>query len=92
MHWIIQKREQKIKIKSKTTISEKQKINIENGKPKNAGLPWTENLKLELYSLFNKNKSINDLANHFGRTRGAILAELTHQGIIKKEDYSKYKD
>lgn len=71
-----------IKLSSKS-IEEKQQDNINNGKPKNAGLPWSEKQRKEIESLFNKGKTIDELANYFERTKGAITSELTRQGLIE---------
>lgn len=43
---------------------------------KDAYKPWTEELDEELTSLFNKGANIRDLTNHFGRTKGAIIARI----------------
>ena len=48
---------------SKKSIEEKQKENIENGRPKNAGLPWTEEHRKEVSLLFNQGKTIEELSN-----------------------------
>jgi len=66
----------------KKSTREKQDDNISNEKPKNAGFPWTEELKNEIASLFNQGQSIRYLASYFGRTSGAIKSELRHQGLI----------
>lgn len=68
---------------TKKSIEEKQKNNIENGRPKNAGLPWPEEQRKEVAILFNQGKSINELSTYFDRTEGAIKSELTHQGLIE---------
>jgi hypothetical protein len=68
---------------SKKSIKEKQKENIENGRPKNAGLPWTEEQRKEISSLLIQGKTIVELSEHFERTEGAITSELTHQGLIE---------
>ena len=68
---------------SKKSIEEKQQENINNGKPKNVGLPWPEKQRNEVALLFNEGKSIDELANYFERTKGAITSELTHQGLIE---------
>lgn len=78
------------KKQSKLNIEEKQAQNLANGKPKNAGLPWTEELKNEVASLFHQGKSIKELALHFERTEGAINSELEHQSIINKNGPQTY--
>jgi len=67
----------------KKTYEEKQQENIANGKPKNAGLPWTDELKAEVSSRFQAGKTIDELSEHFERTKGAIVSELKEQGYIE---------
>lgn len=74
------------KRQNKLSAEEKQAQNIATGKPRNAGLAWTEDLKTEVASLFKKGKTIQELANYFERTEGAIVSELTHQGIIDRNE------
>lgn len=69
------------KKQSKLSAEEKQAQNLSNGKPRNAGLAWSEELKQEVAELFSQGKSTNELAQHFERTEGAIISELEHQGI-----------
>lgn len=72
--------------KSKQTDEQKQQGNIDDGKPKNAGLPWTKELKAELASKYHDGSSYSELAIYFERTRGAIISELTKQGLIVSSD------
>ena len=69
--------------KSKQTDDQKQQGNIDNGKPKNAGLPWTKELKAEVASKYLDGSSYDELAEYFERTRGAVISELTKQGLIE---------
>ena len=78
------------KKQNKLSIEEKQAQNIAAGKPKNAGLTWTEDLKIEVANLFKQGKTIQELALHFERTEGAILSELVHQGIIDQNEKQNY--
>ena len=71
------------KKEGKKSIEEKQSQNLSEGKPKNAGIVWTEELKQEICKLFESGKSITELSEYFGRTEGAIRSELMHQGIIE---------
>ena len=68
---------------SKKALEEKQKDNLDNGRPKNAGLPWTEEERREVALLFEAGKTIDDLSEHLERTYGAIKSELTHQRLIQ---------
>ena len=67
-------------------LEEKQAINLGRGLPKNAGLPWTDDLKRELASDFKAGYSPAALANKFGRSKGAITSELRKQGLISDEE------
>jgi len=76
------------KQKKKISISQKQNKNVANGKPKNAGLPWTDKSKENLAHQFEKNKSIQSLAEIFQRTEKAIITELIKQGLVEQKDMS----
>lgn len=67
---------------SRKSLEEKQKDNLDNGRPKNAGLPWNEEQRNEVALLFSQGKTIDELADYLERTNGAIKSELTHQGLI----------
>ena len=74
------------KKQSKSPIKDKQSKNIIAGKPRNAGLPWTDELKIEVAKLFKNGKSVSDMARYFERTEGSILSELVHQGLIEEKE------
>ena len=76
---------------NKTAIAEKQEQNIASGKPKNADLAWTPELKQELAALFMEGKTVKHLAQYFERTEGAILSELEHQGVIDQQEKQNYR-
>lgn len=71
---------------NKLSVEEKQSQNLATGKPRNAGLAWTEELKQEVAALFRQGKSVNELAQYFERSEGAIVSELEHQGIINRDE------
>ncbi|WP_207234082.1 hypothetical protein [Shewanella maritima] len=70
--------------KVKKTLEQKQAENLENGLPKNAGLPWTEEQKNDVATQFKNGKLISVLASEFGRTSGSINSELKRQGLIEE--------
>ena len=72
----------KAKLPKKTT-EEKQADNVENGLPKNAGLPWAVNEKEKLVEKYKSEVSIVELSEIHGRTKGAITSELKKQGLIE---------
>ena len=66
------------------TVEEKQKENLDNGRPRNAGLPWSSGLKKEVVLMFNEGKTLDELSRHFERTRSAVRSELKHQGLMEE--------
>lgn len=73
------------------TVEERQSDNVENGKPRNAGLPWTEELRAEAAAKFKDGRSVNELAESFERTSGAITLELVRQGLIESTEITGYR-
>jgi hypothetical protein len=71
--------------KPNMSVEEKRRQNLASGKPRNAGLPWTENDRNRVESDFKDGKSIHDLAKIVERTPGAIHAELIRQGLVSPE-------
>ena len=47
--------------------------------------PWTKDLDDELLNLYFSGKKLNFIAEHFGRTKGAILARLAK---LEVEDFN----
>lgn len=72
--------------KPKKTDEQTQQENIRNGRPKNAGLPWTDELKGEIALKFQSGISVDELSKHFERTKGAIVSELMKQGLIESTE------
>ncbi len=73
------------------TPEQRQNDNVENGKPRNAGLPWTTELKAEVAEKFKQGSSVNALAESFERTSGAITSELVKQGLIDATEVAGYR-
>jgi hypothetical protein len=73
------------------TVEQKQEANLQQGRPKNFGLPWTSEMKEEAASCFGKGGSIDELAANLGRTRGAIVSELVRQGLISDTGTDRYR-
>ncbi|MCL6331692.1 hypothetical protein EXT51_19580 [Pectobacterium carotovorum subsp. carotovorum] len=73
----------KVKKQPKKTLEEKQQDNLKAGRPKNAGIAWDDELRELLASRFQSGASIDELATNFERTKGAIMSELTKQGLIE---------
>ena len=73
----------------KQSVEEKQTQNVASSRPKNAGLPWTEELREKVARMFRNGTPIDELAEYFERTSGAILSQLMHQGLIDEEGTRK---
>ena len=76
---------------ARRTAEQRQKDNVENGKPRNAGLPWTTELRAEAAEKFKQGRSVNELAESFERTHGAITSELVNQGLIDAAEVTGYR-
>lgn len=66
--------------------------NIDNNRPENAGLPWTEELKEEVAELYSQGQAIKEIAKHFKRSTGSIRSELTRQGLIDVGQGNRVKE
>lgn len=73
------------------TPAERQQDNMKNGRPKNAGLPWTDELRADVAAKFQKGKSVDNLAEYFERTKGAITSELIRQGLMEPTEVARYR-
>ena len=65
----------------KQSTEEKQTQNVASGRPKNAGLPWTEELKEEVAIMFTSGTSIDELAKYFLITTQAKRNLSSRSGI-----------
>jgi len=73
------------------TPEQRQNDNVENGRPRNAGLPWTAELRAEAAAKFKQGSSVEELAESFERTSGAITSELVKQGLIDAAEFTVYR-
>lgn len=71
--------------KPKMSADEKRKENLDLGRPRNAGLPWTNEARAQVASEFQDGKTIEELATTLERSGGAIRAELIRQGLVEPE-------
>ena len=79
-------------IPSSNLISEKmskEEQNIQEGRPKNHGLPWASELKEELINNFKNGSSIEELTSYFERTTGSINGVLFKEGLIDQDELPK---
>ncbi len=78
------KSHQKKALKNLQKIKEKAyQVNSIRETHKDAYRPWTENDDAVLKKLFSSSETIGEIAKHFGRTKGAILARVKKIGIAK---------
>lgn len=75
--------------KETRSIAAKQAENLNRGLPKNAGMPWTHELKSTLAHDFAAGCPVSDLADKYARSRGSIVSELRKQGLITDEGAGK---
>ena len=59
--------------------------NMEDGKAKNSGLKWSLEDKIKAKSMFNKNSTIQDIANQLERTSSSIIGELLKSEVIDRK-------
>jgi len=67
------------------SAEERRRENVELGRPRNYGLPWTKDARAQVATAFQDGKAIAELAETFERTQGAIQAELVRQGLVETE-------
>jgi len=67
---------------------DKRQENVQQGKPKNAGMPWTQDLKEQLSEEYQNGSTVEELSISFERTEGAMKAELIRQGLIDPSEAS----
>ena len=68
------------------TAEEKQQENIAIGRPKNAGLPWTDEARIAVASGFQEGSTFGELARTLERSTSAIRLELIRQGLVEPLD------
>jgi len=68
--------------KPRMTADERRRENLEYGRPRNAGLPWSEEDRAAVASGFEEGKQFGELAVALERSSGAIRAELIRQGLV----------
>jgi hypothetical protein len=63
-------------------LSAAQAMQKHQGKPKNSGMPWTQDIKDELSEKYKNGSTVEELSISFERTEGAMKAELVRQGLM----------
>lgn len=64
------------------SIEERRQDNIELGRPKNSGLPWTDEDRELIRSGFQKGMTVEKLAKTLERSTAAIVAEVIRQDLV----------
>jgi hypothetical protein len=67
----------------KKSLDERRRHNLEVGRPRNAGLPWTDEGRTRVASGFQNGRTLEELAAEVERSRAAIHAELIRQGLVE---------
>ncbi len=68
--------------KPRMSIEERRQNNLELGRPRNAGLPWTEDDRSLVKSRFLEGTTIEKLAAELERSSAAIVAEIIRQDLV----------
>ena len=71
--------------KPRMSDDEKRQENLDLGRPRNHGLPWTDDARSQVAAGFEEGQSIEELAAALERTPGAIRAELIRQGLLSPD-------
>jgi len=71
--------------KPRMSADEKRQENLAHGRPRNYGMPWTDDARSQVAKGFEDGKTIEELATTHERTQGAIRAELIRQGLLSPE-------
>lgn len=68
------------------TYSNEKAYNVETIRTVHKGAyhPWTEELDNELRKLFHQGIPMQNLSNHFGRTKGAIYSRIKKLGLVEE--------
>lgn len=73
------------------TVEERQAKNLELGRPKNSHLPWTEEIRKELFDEYSSNDSLKHLAEKFERSVLAIAVQLGNAELLTEEEVEFYR-
>lgn len=78
-------RNQPMQKKQKKSLEEKQRNNVENGLPKNFGLPWTDKSVQYVINQYHASISIDKIAQEVDRKPSSIVGLLKKNEIITEE-------
>jgi hypothetical protein len=68
--------------KPKKSTEERRRDNLDLGRPRNAGLPWSEEDRSLVKSRFLEGTTIERLAAELERSSAAIVAEIIRQDLV----------
>jgi hypothetical protein len=68
-----------------TEIEHEQMLNERNGKPKNAGLRWSDEDRQKVKKFYLQGEAISSIATSLARSNHSITAELKKQGLIVQD-------
>ena len=71
--------------KPRMSAEEKRQENLDLGRPRNYGMPWTDDARSQVAMGFEGGKTIEGLATTHERTQGAIRAELIRQELLSPD-------
>ena len=75
----------RFKTLSDAEIVQEQLLNVQNGKPKNAGLRWSDDDRARVKQCFLNGDAVSSIATNLERSIPSINAELKKQGLIEVE-------
>ena len=64
------------------SVEERRRDNLEFGRPKNSGLPWTDEDRALIRTGFQEGMAVEKLAGTLDRSSGAIVAEIIRQDLV----------
>ncbi len=68
--------------KPRKSVEERRQENLEVGRPRNSGLPWSEDDRALVKSGFREGMTVEKLAATLERSSGAIVAEVIRQDLV----------
>ena len=66
----------------KRSTEERRRDNLELGRPKNSGMPWTKEDRALVKSSYLDGMAVEKLAKSLGRSSAAIVAEIIRQDLV----------
>jgi hypothetical protein len=67
------------------SLDERRQRNLDQGRPRNSGLPWSDDDRVQVAAGFRDGSTIQELATRFERSRSAIVAEVLRQDLVPQQ-------